>query len=292
MYSKLTTCLLSGALALSLVACNAQETTKEPEAEQPKQEVVEKKTDDAADKKAEEKQTPASEEKAAEKQTLGTKEDGSYEVALTNKLGGKITSICVQTIDDQQYSENLLKNNATIAKDEEVTLYVSAPKDANATDEAYACNVKVKVEGKDAEQELTLPLVSKSMKATLMQEGNVSYVDYVNDKGEKGSTKEIEESFANAVDEGAAQGGTAGSNAVVPESVDTNDVAAPAPVVEEAAAPVAEPAPAPAPEPVAEPVVEVAPEPVAEPVVEAPVEAPSAPAQGEDACVGDVVLRY
>lgn len=262
---RLVASMLTGILALSVVGCGQQEET-------PTQE------------KTEEKVEKVEEEPTDDRQVVGEESKDAFEVALTNGLGGSIESLYVRVTGEDSYSDNVLEKNAKIAANEEVRLFVKKAEAKNAT-----YDLRVKLEGAEDEIEFLEVPLADCASAKLAQDDGVAFVEYVDKKGAKDSTKEAAlerkaaEDEAKAADETALEQtessqGYSGSSQYYDES---------APVEQAPAATQSEPAPAPEPVAAAEP----APEPVAAPEP-APAETSDAPAQSEDACVGDVVLRY
>lgn len=259
-------CCVSGILALSLVACGGSNQAKEESVKEESAEVQETEdTKQEKDAKQDEQETKseAKEEKKDERQVLGTEDEGAVEVALTNGLEKQIVSVSLRATGEESYANNLLSEEGSIAAGEEVRLFVAA----NAAEDA-TYDVLVKVEGEDAEVEFAeVPLASIS-KATLMQGDDVAYVDYTTTSGEEGSTKDAAVARKQAAEEAAAAEAAAQQEA---QDAGAEQYYEPEPVQEEY---------------YYEPVQEYyEPEP-------APVEAPSETGQSEDACAGDVVLRY
>lgn len=252
---KITTFMVSGALAVTLVACGTKEAPKEEVKQEEKTEKVEEKVD--------------------ARQVLGEQAEGAVEVALVNSLGSKITALSVRTTGDQEYANSLIAENGGVAKDEEVRLFVAKPEKADAT-----FDIKVKVEGSEDEIEFAeVPLLNASQ-VKLLQADGIAYVDYTDLKGAATSTKEA--ATKRKQDAEAAQSQSQVEAEATPAAQSYNESYEQSysePVYEEQVT-----YEAPAPEPVVA-------EPVAAEPAPAPVESYSAPEQSGDACMGDVVLR-
>lgn len=262
-------CCISGVLALSLVACGGSSQKTEESAKEETAEV--QKTEDTKQEKAtketketeEETKSEAKEEKKDERQVLGTEDEGAVEVALTNGLEKQIVSVSMRTTGEESYSDNLLPEDGSIAADEEVRLFVAV---GEAEDATY--DILVKAEGEEADIEFAEVSLASLAKATLKQADGVAYVDYTTTNGEEGSTKDAALARKQAAEEAAAAEAAAQQES---QDAGAEQYYEPEPVAEEY---------------YYEPVQEYyEPEP-------APVETPSAPEQSEDACAGDVVLRY
>lgn len=255
MYSnRVAACCVSGLLALTLVACGGQSQSTS-----------------ASTSVTEPASQSQSEEKTDDRQVLGTESKDAIEVALTNGLGGDVTSLSARVSGEEAFGNNLIAKDGKVTSGEEVRLFVEKSDKEGAT-----YDIRVVLEGStDPIDFVEVPLATLK-EATLKQTDGVAYVDYVDNNGVSGSTKDAalerkakadEAAQAAANNESAATttstengGGSQGSSQTYNEPVATE---------------------------VAEPVEYVAPEPVA-----APVETPAAPTQSEDACVDDPVLRY
>lgn len=242
---KVVTACVSGVLALTLVACGSQEKAEEPKAEKKteKTEQVEKKD---------------------ERKVLGTESADAYEIALTNGLDGKITSLKVRVSGEEAYGDSLVPASTSIDKSEEVRLFVAKSDKEDATHD-----ILVTLEGVEGEIEFLEVPLSKAASASLAQSDGVSYVEYVDAAGTKASTKDAalkRKQDAEAAAEAEAQASQQTyQQETYSEPEYTQTYSEPEPVTYEQ--PVQEAAPAP------------------EPVQ-------SAPEQTDDACMGDVVLRY
>lgn len=135
-----------------------------------------------------------------DRKVLGTESADAAEVALTNGLDGKITSLKLRASGEESYSKNLIAKKTSIAQDEEVRLFVDA---SNAK---YDLLVTKKGEdGQKAEVEFNGIRLAKMPSAKLVEEGDLAFVEYTNAAGKQGSTKKAAEKEKAAAEEEAAK---------------------------------------------------------------------------------------
>lgn len=254
MFSKrVAVCCVSGLLALTIAACGGQSQSTPTSTSE---------TESAS--KAQ------SEKKADNRQVLGTESKDAIEVALTNGLNGDITSLSMRVSGEEAFGDNLIAKDGKVTSGEEVRLFVGKSDKEGAT---YDIRVILE-DSTDAIDFIEVPLVDVK-EAMLKQDDGVAFVEYVGNDGASGSTKEAALDRKAKADE-AAQAEANNASAVVTTSTENGGGSQGGsqnyyePVATE----------------VAEPVEYVAPEPAA------PAETTAAPAQSEDACVDDPVLRY
>lgn len=218
----------------------------------------------SAEEAPEDGQTPQAASAAVDtRNVMGTVSEGAIEIALKNGLGVPIESVSLRAGGTMDYGDNLIPEGGSIAPEEEVRLFFMPVGAAPTYD--------VKVTAGGEIMEFVQAPMSTAVQVVLRRADGVSYVDFVAPDGGVGSTLEAILSAPEApVEEEVPE---ENPEAIVAMERTTDVAASEQPAAYDDSEDYgyeAEPAVA---------------------MTEAPVEAPTAPAQTEDTCVDDVVLK-
>ena len=203
-----------------LTGCGKKEEVTTTEA------TTEATTTEAATTEATTEATP--EDAEEELPAIGEESADAIKVKLTNKTGKEITSVAIRTSADEEFGDNLLADEDTVADKEKRYLYYAPEKDAAETEDAA---VDIQITFADDTSVVLHDVDLEDIKdGELAAEDDICYLSYKSVKtGKTVDTKDAELAVKQAEEEKAAADAKAAAEAAAAAAAQQQATEAPAP---------------------------------------------------------------